>query len=85
MIKLFATLFTLALLAPTAKAVSFPQLQDTKELVRLSLWYEGTDSFDQSLFRPGAAFEWMENESQVADNTAIISEELATALENWNI
>lgn len=55
-----------------------------KGLVRLSLWYEGAQSFNKSAFRPGATEELLKSAENEAENAVIITEELAVALEKAN-
>lgn len=85
MIKLTLILLTLSVVAPTANAASYMDHKATKSLVRLSLWYEGAQSFDKSMFRPGAAEELLKEQSQVAENTPVMTEELTVALDNLDV
>ncbi|MEX0799310.1 MAG: hypothetical protein WEB87_00485 [Bacteriovoracaceae bacterium] len=59
--------------------------QATKKLVRLSLWYEGTQKFEKSAFRPGGAQDLIKEAQNPNEGAPVITEELAVALENINI
>lgn len=88
MIKLILTFLSLSIgtmiSAPTAKAAAHLDHDATKGMVRLSLWYEGANSFEKSMFRPGAALEMAKNVSQVSENKVEISPELESALESFD-
>ena len=87
MLKTFFFLL-FGILAVNTSAFGNPLLMghdSTENLVRLSLWYEGTESFNKSSFRPGAAQKLEEQLKKRATQTPVITEELAVALENLNI
>lgn len=81
MSKVILALLSLTVLAPTAKAGQYLDHEATKGTVRLSLWYEGTESYEKSMFRPGAAEALIQEVAQAPENTNQISEELAVALD----
>ncbi len=55
---------------------------ELKNMVRMSLWYEGTSSFESSAFRPGAALEMLAQSDTEQEDTVELSEELSVALDN---
>lgn len=77
--------FSIALIAGSAQAMEHRGHDATKNLVRLSLWYEGPQSFNDSLFRPGAAEELAKKASEGTEKTKNLPEELTVALKNLEV
>ncbi|MCO4753119.1 MAG: hypothetical protein KC478_01485 [Bacteriovoracaceae bacterium] len=81
--NLFIAIIALSATTSIAKANTLHMDHgELKNMVRMSLWYEGTTNFESSAFRPGAAFEMLAQSEAAQEDTVELSEELAVALEN---
>ena len=78
---LFISILASSVCASSAEA-AYMNHKATKGLVRLSLWYEGMDSFQNSIFKPGAADRIVEDLAQTAESAKVLTEELEVALDN---
>lgn len=86
MLKSLVTTFIFLAAANTANAgATHLNHKQTRKVVRLSLWYEGTSPYDKSMFKPGAAEELLKNSADSTPNKPQINEELAVALDNLQI
>lgn len=85
MIQRLLFIFSIMFATSTAQAMEHRTHKATKDLVRLSLWYEGAQNFNKSLFRPGAAEEIAKKAVQDTENTKPLPEELTVALKNLEV